>query len=254
MPKTKRRILRKDSSRKARLEIKMATQPDDVTCGPTCLHSVYSYFKDPISLSAVIKEVQQFRDGGTLAVWLACHALRRGYSATLHTFNIQVFDPSWFKLSSRSLIQNLRKQAKAKKEERLRVATQGYLSFLELGGRLSFEALSPQLVRHYLNRGLPILTGLSSTYLYSSKREIPRNSEPDDIRGEPVGHFVVLSGYNKPSRLVRVADPYRPNPISHGQYYDVTIPRLICSILLGVVTYDANMLVIFPKRLRKGLP
>ena len=32
----------------------------------------------------------------TLAVLLGCHALRRGYEATIYTFNLQVFDPTWF--------------------------------------------------------------------------------------------------------------------------------------------------------------
>jgi hypothetical protein len=34
---------------------------------------------------------------------------------------------------------------------------------------------------------------LSATYLYQTKREF--DNEYDDIRGNPVGHFVVICGY-----------------------------------------------------------
>ena len=45
-----------------------------------------------------------------------------------------------------------------------------------------------------------------------------------------------------------VADPYRENPISGDNLYVVRMDRLINSILLGVLTYDANLLVIYPDK------
>ena len=54
-------------------------QPDAATCGPTCLHALYRYYGDPIGLEDVIAQVPQWQEGGTLAVYLAIHALRRGY-------------------------------------------------------------------------------------------------------------------------------------------------------------------------------
>ena len=41
-----------------------------------------------------------------------------------------------------------------------------------------------------------------------------------------------------------VADPYTENPISGDNYYRAPVERLIHSILLGVLTYDANLLVL----------
>jgi hypothetical protein len=41
-----------------------------------------------------------------------------------------------------------------------------------------------------------------------------------------------------------------PNPASHTQIYPVNIDRAICAILLGVLTHDANLLVIHPKKER----
>src|SRR5690606_39607225 len=72
------------------------------------------------------------------------------------------------------------------------------------------------------------------------------NDDYDDIRGEPAGHFVVLCGYDADARCVQVADPMRDNPAFKSLVYDVPIARLVGAIMLGVLTYDANLLVIEP--------
>ena len=71
------------------------------------------------------------------------------------------------------------------------------------------------------------------------------------LRGEPSGHFVVLSGYHRQTKLVTVADPMHPNPMAPSQYYDIKIDRVLCAILLGIVTHDANLLIIEPRRSKK---
>ncbi len=96
-------------------------------------------------------------------------------------------------------------------------------------------------------RGQPIITGLSATYLYRTAREYGPGDEYDDVRGEPSGHFVLLCGYDRPKRTVLVADPLLENPISPDLYYEVGIDRLVGSILLGILTYDANLLIIEPR-------
>lgn len=237
----------------AALRLEIQEQPDDTACGPTCLQAVYRYYGDDISLGQVVEETGTLRDGGTLAVLLGSHALRRGYRATIFTFNLLMFDPTWFE-TGRSLPEKLQQQARLKQDARLHEATPAYLHFLEAGGAIRFEDLSPGLLRRYLNRSTPVLTGLSATYLYGSKREHGVECEQDDLRGSPVGHFVVVCGYRKRKREVLVADPWRANPLSTRLQYWVDIGRLLNSVLLGIVTYDANLLVIEPAQGRKRPP
>jgi hypothetical protein len=229
-----------------KLHLDISMQPDDITCGPACLHSVYEYFGDSISLEQVITEVKSLKGGGTLAVLLANHALRRGYKATIYTYNLHVFDPSWF-AEKTDLAEKLKAQASLKKDEKIAFATQGYLEFLEGGGKLLFEDLTIGLIRHFLKKSIPILTGLSSTYLYRTMRENPDNNLDDNIAGMPTGHFVVLCGYDKGKREVLVADPYKMNPVSNDHYYTVSIARLLGAVLLGILTHDANLLIIEPQ-------
>jgi hypothetical protein len=228
-----------------RLPVEMLAQPDEVTCGPTCLHAIYRYWGSEESLSDVIARTRRLEHGGTLAVFLANDALRRGYGATIYTFNLNTFDPSWFRRGM-DIADRLRRQAELKDDPRLSHATAGYLEFLALGGRLRLTDPTRTLVRGLLRRRLPLLAGLSSTFLYRLPREYGPDDRPDDLRGEPAGHFVVLCGYDRRDRKVQVADPYDPHPHGPNRRYWIGIDRVIGAILLGIVTYDANLLVITP--------
>ncbi|MHC2991635.1 peptidase-C39 like family protein [Pontibacter sp. HJ8] len=231
------------------IPIKIHTQPDDSTCGPTSLHAVYRYFKDNIPLGEVIKEVPYLDEGGTLEALLACHALKRGYIARIYTYNLHIFDPTWFELDNELFIEKLEQQLEVKKGSKFTRATQAYIEFLKLGGELRCTDLTKNLLRNYFDKGIPLLTGLSSTYLYQSARELSDddgNSVYDDVRGFPMGHFVVLCGYSDDQKNIVVADPYQENPFFQNNYYEVKASRLLNSIMLGMATYDANLLAIKP--------
>ncbi|MEJ7643839.1 MAG: C39 family peptidase [Chryseolinea sp.] len=232
----------------------MQTQPDEVTCGPTCLQALYNYYGDTMPLEDVIREVRSLKLGGTLAVMLGHHALQRGYKAHIYTYNLNVFDPTWFKSSSKKMIQHLQAQMEFKhKRRKLLAASEAYISFLEEGGELRNDELDESLIIDYLKKSVPILTGLSATYLYDSAREIPQFDIYDSIKGEPAGHFVVITGYDEDKGRAYISDPMESNPLGKGGHvYSVSFRRLINSILLGIVTYDANLLVIEPKEKKKN--
>lgn len=233
------------------LDLVIQRQPDDASCGPTCLQAVYGYFDDEVPLEHVIAEVPRLQDGGTLAVSLANHAMRRGYRATILTYNLTVFDPSWFEAEAPDLAERLREQALVKRDRKLSEATESYLEFLRLGGKLSMEDLTPALLRHWLGHDRPILTGLSANFLYRSPREIGTDKlEEDDLRGVPTGHFVVLCGWDPRKREVRVADPLEDHPQFPEHLYWLPVERVINSILLGALTYDANLLLLEPPERR----
>lgn len=229
------------------IQLDMFPQPDGATCGPTCLTAVYRYFGDEIALEDVVGQVSMLASGGTLAPLLGAHALDRGYQARIHTFNLRVFDPTWFRWSSQEMLRRLRLRHALGKSERMRTAIRSYESFLSRGGEIRLSDLTPDLLRRYLKKRVPILTGLSSTYLYQTPREYGPDDDWDDVRGDASGHFVVLCGYDPAQRQVLVADPLESNVMSEDHYYHVPISRLVCAILLGIVTDDADLLVITPR-------
>ncbi|HHF7349514.1 TPA: C39 family peptidase [Legionella feeleii] len=237
------------------INLTIHTQPDDETCGPTSLHAIYRFYGMDISLEQVISKVERSLSGGTHAPMLGKHALQHGFQTTIYINNLNVFDPTWFRgdqgeACQKMLMFKLKAQMKHKREKGFTQASHAFLEYLELGGQVRFRTLSVQLLKEYFTQGIPILTGLSATYLYRSARErFTKQGESiyDDIRGTPCGHFVVLCGYDDKRRLIVVADPHRENPISHDNYYKVSGHRLINAIMLGVLTYDAVLLIIQPK-------
>lgn len=237
------------------MHIEITTQPDDETCGPTSLHAVYRYYGDAISLEQTVAEVERVKTGGTIAPLLGKHALLRGYRVKMYTYNLEIFDPSWFQRGNQKgardlLLHKLEVQKRFKKGRRFTEASEAFSDYLELGGDVFYHELSVDLLKKYFNQKVPLLTGLSATYLYHSQREREAAKGEmvyDDIHGEPCGHFVVLTGYDESRRHVVVADPHRGNPISHNNYYKVSSVRLINAILLGVLTYDGNLLIVEKK-------
>jgi len=228
----------------SRLEFDIHAQPTDSSCGPTCLHAVYRYFGDDLPLDELIDGIEPLATGGTLAVCLANHALHRGYRARIYTYNLDLFDPTWFG-GGIDIAAKLRAQAAAKPRPKLAAATEHYLAFLAAGGELRFEELTATLLRKFLKRDVPVLTGLSATYLYGCAREAgDHDLVADDVQGEPTGHFVVLHGYDSRTREVHVADPLLDNPLGPMHHYAVRMPRVLGAIFLGVLTYDANFLIL----------
>jgi len=222
-------------------------QPDETSCGPTCLHSIYQYYEKPYSLDSVIEDVEHFEEGGTIGVLLANDALKKGFKATIYSYNLQIFDPTWFSLSRKEMIEKLKAQMAYKHSEKLKIASDAYIRFLELGGILKFEDLRSAIIRKSLKKNQPVIAGLSATYLYKSMREFGADLDYDDLRGEPSGHFVVMHGYDKETREIHIADPIKSNPTGNGTFYKMKIERVINAILLGIVTYDANLIIITPK-------
>lgn len=235
------------------MKLVIQMQPDDETCGPTSLHAIYKYYGLNIPLNEIVQKVERSISGGTLSPMLGTHALQQGFKTKIYIYNLNLFDPTWFEnnsIDNQLLIEKLKAQMEYKKDVYITKESLAYLEYLKQGGTICFHSLNVELLKKYFNRGIPILTALSATYLYRSAREYftpDGKSIYDDIRGTPCGHFVVLCGYEAKKRLVVVADPHPTNPLFKDNYYKVSVNRLINSIMLGVLTYDANLLIIEPK-------
>lgn len=224
-------------------------QPDEFTCGPTCLAQIYSYYGHDKPLAEIIADTPRNPDGGTLAVFLGISALREGFRTQIYSYNLRVFDPTWRKLAPKALLGKLHKRLAVVTSARQRRAISGYIDYLRSGGRIRFAELTSHLLAKTLAQGRPILTGLNATYLYGTPREY--EEEFDDVRGEPAGHFLVVSGYYPRGGRFVVRDPSTHIPFSRSGRYSVKAERLISAILLGDVTYDAVLLVVSPRRAKK---
>jgi hypothetical protein len=228
-------------------EFRIEVQPTPDSCGPACLSSIYRWFNRPLPLDTLIKEIPFLPEGGTFCVYLGIDAIQRGFAARLYSCNLHVLDPSWFPAQPSTLTAKLVASRRQRRGNKERQALEALETFLGLGGQILMEPLTRKLLRKHLRAGSPILTGLSSTFLYQQSRQDPRSGEDDDLAGVPEGHFVVCHGYDPATKNVTVYDPYPDAPFDDAHRYTVHIDRLINAILLGVLTYDATLLVISPR-------
>jgi Peptidase C39 family len=235
------------------IDIKINTQPNDETCGATCLHAIYRHYGLDISIEQVISGLRLSLSGGTLATLVGRHALEQGFKVTVYTNNLYVVDPSWFDVHGESdgslLSAKLEEQLKYKDDKHIVSVSESCLEYFKLGGKMCFKTLDAQLLNSFFKRNIPIMTGLSATYLYRCPRELYTEEGVavyDDVRGTPCGHFVILCGYDEEKKHVVVADPHRENPLAHNNYYYVDIHRLINAIMLGVITSDGTLVIIEP--------
>ena len=230
------------------LDVPALRQPDDFSCGPTCLFKVLRTYGDGHTFDEVSGAVERGENGGTLGVFLGQAALDLGYDASLYSYNLRVCDPTWAGLSAPALANKLAVRAATIEEPKLRGSVEAYARFVRAGGAVRLDDLSVELLVSLLDRGHPILCGLSATYLYQTPRTNPRTNGIDDVGGEPEGHFIVVSGYRQYGRHFIVSDPYRGLPMTVTGTYEVSAQRLLNAILLGDVTYDGVLLVVAPKQ------
>ena len=224
------------------LPVERIEQPDDLTCGPTALLQMYRYYGENRRLEEVIRDTPRNPDGGTLAVYLALSALVEGWTPTLFSFNLDVFDPTWEDLPPEALVAKLEARQAEVEGARLHRVVGAYAELLRRGGRVRLVDLDRRLLVGLLVTGHPILAGLSATWLYRTARELAE--EEDDVAGWPVGHFVVISGYQPADDRFLVVDPSRHIPAGRSGVYPVPSERLMGSILLGDVTFDGVLLVL----------
>src|SRR6187399_1164714 len=76
LPRSESRDCVKNAGGPLQLAMTILPQPDETTCGPTCLHAIYAYWGDKEPLADVIHRARWLDEGGTYAVFLGCDALR----------------------------------------------------------------------------------------------------------------------------------------------------------------------------------
>jgi hypothetical protein len=229
-----------------KLNLHVSKQPDDESCGITCLQAIYDYYSHPTTLDKLKHEIEHWQTGGTVAVNLARHALGHGFKAEIHTYNIKIFDPTWNGLEPKELSLKLKKRQRKIRSKKQKKVINFYLDYLKKGGVLKFDDLNEDLLTSLFKAHHPIICGLSATYLYQNMRETSDNEE-DDIVGQPVGHFVVVTGWDPQTRTVTIQDPLRKNPISDTGTYKLPFTKFSNAVMLGSLTYDENLLVIAKK-------
>ncbi len=237
------------------LAVPRISQPDAVSCGPTCLAQVLCWYGGTPDVAALARRVPRNPDGGTTAVQLARLALALGMRARLYPLGVRVFDPTWWEHDDDALIALLGARAAGLGPGAEQAEVLAWREFLAEGGHIAFHEPSPALLVRILDRGRPIICGLNATWLYREARTQPDTNREDAVHGQSTGHFVTVVGHTGGGLHMHIADPSEDAPFSAGGApgvpaergrYPLPTDRLIHAILLGDGTHDAVLLEVWP--------
>ena len=103
--------------------------------------------------------VAQFFTGAVLSyLWAAvCNAslnvLQTGGDVSrIFTYDLRIFDPTWRYLTSRELRDKVALRIPHISSAKARKSAKAYLEFLDMGGTIGFEELTPSLLKRILDR------------------------------------------------------------------------------------------------------
>jgi len=223
-------------------------------CGPFSLTQVFWYFNKNISPKKIVREIKRLASGGTCDSFLGLYAIKEGFKSEIIPYNINIFDPTWKDISSLDLIDKLEKRMKFEINKNLRERISGYINFLKRGGKIIFKPLSILTVLSYLKKGIPLISSLSLTALYEESRMVIYKRKNiikwyhDDVKGESVGHFVVISGYDHKKKLFKIKDSWHEIPYNFSKTgdYVVNIEHFFYSMMMGCLTGGGSFTIVYP--------
>lgn len=223
-------------------------------CLQTAVFQALSFFPDNTkSLDDIVAGVQVSVDEngnkvGTSIGHMATYIKLLGYNVHLHVFDVELFDRSWGALNNKVLAEALAKR-RDNLPTRLYIhadkdaIVEGYIAFLEYGGKMSFPQLSSQYLYDLLAQG-PFVAMLSSTYLNRAIHQTYNKATDkfidDAIRGRSVTHAVTVAGYQ--DGQFNIIDPQPPEGIEQSRW--IPAEHLIASIATAQTESDNILLSI----------
>jgi len=211
------------------LSVPQFSQIKPYSCMPACLQEIFGYYGEQISQEEIMKISENPKLGMAL-VEAGIFSLKHNYRSLIITNNINIFDPTWFRLDSNKLKLNLNKRAKFV-DDLSQFMIDKYIKFLNLGGEINFETISPSLLKKYLSIKIPIIMELASTFIYKLAKSSRPGLFDDAIRGQIEGHGVVIAGFDDKDNFLIIDPNSKKSPSKIGVYW-VNSAELMMSFAL----------------------
>ncbi|MFH0836749.1 MAG: C39 family peptidase [Candidatus Aenigmatarchaeota archaeon] len=200
---------------KIRLKIPYCKQKE-MTCGPSCLQQIFAYHGKIVDLDDIIKILDKkkgFVLTGTSTWHLGFCADAFGYKSDVISYDVNIIDPTWMKLSKKELVKKITKRIILEKLSFSKTRLMAMQDYILYGGSYSFTMPSKDILLKYLKKKIPVIIRLCSTLLYNNSRIDWNSCKFNDIKGYPFGHYVVVSGYENGHFIIT-----DPSAIRGGTY------------------------------------
>jgi len=207
------------------------------TCGPVSLLNIYTHLHIPLTLEAILKELNITDLDSTYLSQLARNCNSHGLNTIILSSNPHTVSPAWKNKSKEEMIILLKEWVTHNNKDGWLKACLFLLFYLQEGGSIKIIDLSTQVIDEYLDQGHTLLCCLEESWLWE-KRKIEGKSEYDDIKGHTRGHFVVV--YGKQGEDYLISDPYPTKIEGKEGLYKVSKQKLLVSILV----WNSEVLVV----------
>lgn len=239
-------LKKKPKRRPIVLGVPSVEESADKDSGPTCLAQIYRLHGFERSRATVIERTRRAPDGRILAPHLGLTALEDGLGCEIYSCNLRVFDPTWRDFPDAELAQKLRARREAVDgDSSLQELIGAYIEFIEAGGDVQYHEPTRELITGLLHEGLPVIARINATYLYGTPREF--GGEYEDVRGEAVLRYVVVSGYFPKSGRFIVHDSSPRVPARRLGRYSARWDRFISATLADVTADGPVLLAVRPR-------
>lgn len=197
-----------------------------------------SHYGMDVTATAILAELPGLTtdDGaewGTVAPELAAFCMKKGFHATVHTFDCRIVDLSWADFPPEKMLARLREVKSTRLIPTLGknvtdLFVQGYIDLLEAGGELRIRPyVTSALLDELLTTG-PFMTTVCMGAFYGkgrARRGDDGKGILDDVRGSIGTHFVIVRGRDEAGRYL-IADPGKADGL-----YAVEREHLLGSIM-----------------------
>lgn len=170
---------------KMKIQVHIIKQKNKMGCGAAAMSMVYKYFGKDIAEKEIIKETGGLTKWGSFTTDHALMARKLGFKVICHSYNLEYFEPSYTKLSRADFIRKTKSLIGKEKRAYNKRELKSILKVLK--SDIDFKMVIPSLniMRKFLDKKLPVCVAVNSAVLFEKKR---------DLR---LGHFIVLTGYEK---------------------------------------------------------
>ena len=205
-----------------------------------------SFYGKQVSVENLFSDVTQPTDengeaAGSITTELISWCLEQGFTSNLYSFDCQMLDLSWHKLSSDELLEKIEANQESRDVLGLgldygRRYLKGYATMLQAGGRLTIlPHVTSGLIRDLLNNA-PVYVNVCSDVMDNLGRTKTvglREFVEDDTDGRLHTHSIIVYGVDEKGDFL-VADPWRGLRTLDAE-------TMLCSISMAQIECD-NML------------
>ena len=229
-----------------RIVVPVFKQVDDVGCGATCLSMLCKHFGKNISEKQIIKRMDGLFEDGSIITNLALVAREIGFNVICYSYNLEYFNPKYIKYSRTKFIQRLNNiislvdsnialldalnafdlSEMKKKSILYKHILESTLAVLKTDIKFKMKMPCLKDITDFLDKKLPVMVFVKSAIFYEIETDLKR------------GHFIVLTGYTKMSKVFSYNDP------EDGRKKHVSFDKLFFALSSHAIDHSGYLLVI----------